>query len=158
MTHEETLVFASRLLASPEQVWARATRLSGLDAELGPWLSFGAPPDCRDVAALLARARAGRPPRAVLRFAGVVPLVAWRIGIERFEPGHFVERSPFPGLRVWRHDRTVRAVHGGAELVDRLTFEPRLSALARPARALVRALFAHRHARLVAWWGGSRLS
>ena len=68
----------------------------------------------------------------------------------------FVEQSTSWLQRRWRHERTlVDRPHGGTEVVDHLTIEPRI-ALARPVTAwTVGRIFDHRHRRLVRRFGAA---
>ena len=58
--------------------------------------------------------------------------------------------------RVWEHERTLEPLPaGGARVSDRVEFVPRIRLTARLHRAVIRALFAHRHRRLRARFGAA---
>jgi len=57
--------------------------------------------------------------------------------------------------RIWEHERTIEpAGAGGATLVDRLAWEPRLPLPRNSLRPVIAAVFRHRHERLRSHFGG----
>jgi len=81
---------------------------------------------------------------------GWLPIDRARITLLELEPMRFVEQSPLATMRLWRHERSIHELDDGCELVDVLTFEPRLPAFEPLAERLIRWIFTHRHARLKA--------
>jgi len=134
---------SSTLLAPAAQVWAHATSLDGINAELRPWLKMTAPPGLArldDVTVEL-----GRPlgPSALL-LLGALPIDRMQVTLVELEPGRrFVERSAVRSMRLWQHERTVEGQGDGCVLTDRLTFEPKLGGPI--VAAFLRAVFRNRH-------------
>lgn len=147
------LRFESRLAAAPETVWAVASTMAGVNAELGPWLRMSHP---ADRAALDAQAV---PLGAVLFRSwlcvfGLIPFDRHALVLEQLYPGAgFDERSSSWLQKVWIHRRRIEAVPGGCRLSDELEIAPRLRMQAPLVRWLVAALFRHRHRRLRARYG-----
>lgn len=143
--------FRSDLMASPEDVWRAATSLAGINAELMPLMAMHSSAGIRDLGELVAPASIASVDVTV-RLCGLIPV--GRATIELVELGefHFVERSNQPGMHFWQHERQVVASAAGCAIIDRLSFEPRVMP---PILGLVvERLFAHRHRRLRARWGG----
>jgi hypothetical protein len=149
-----TVVQASRVPAPAGAVWARVTSIEGVNHELGPWLRMTVPRRARGLSLddLEPDRAAGR---SWVLLGGVLPIDYDEVTIVERGPGmRFLERSPMGSMRFWEHERTVTPRGDGeCEVRDRLTFEPRLPAAGRPARALVAGIFAHRHRRLGEWFG-----
>ncbi|WP_052436930.1 hypothetical protein [Georgenia sp. SUBG003] len=150
-----TQTFVSTLPAHPYLVWRHATRFTGINGELYPWLRMTAP---AGVAALdPARIRVGRPLfRSWLLLGGLIPVEYDDLVIDELEPGRrFLERSSMLTSTVWQHERTVEPAGGGCRLTDRISFAPRWEPL-RPLMApVVRLLFRHRHRRLARRYGAA---
>ena len=140
------------IAAAAEEVWARVTTIEGINHELGPWMRMTAPRTLRGATIddLPVGERAGR--SWILLF-GLIPFDYDDLRLVEREPGRFLERSTMLSMSLWEHERTVRATgDGGSEITDRMAFElrPPLAALglARPIRAMIARLVAHRHRRL----------
>ncbi len=148
---------ASSLRAEPAAVWERAMSAEGINAELGPALRMTTPRglESLDLHAL----EPGPLGRSWLLLFGLIPFDYDAIGLERIEPGRgFLERSTMPSQRLWEHERTIEADgEGGATLVDRLAWEPRLPLPGAALRPLVAAIFRHRHKQLRRHFGGASL-
>lgn len=147
----------SSLDAGPDAVWERAMSAEGINAELGPLLRMTVP---RGMESLdLHGLEPGPLGRSWLLLFGLLPVDYDEIGLERIEPGRgFLERSTMLSMRLWEHERTIEAGRGGgATIVDRLAWEPRLPLPGRLARPLIAALFRHRHNQLRRHFGGSPL-
>jgi hypothetical protein len=146
--HLTTQTFASTLPAAADLVWRHATRFTGINGELYPWLRMTAP---AGVTALdPGTVEPGRPLfRSWLLLGGVVPVEYDDLVIAEIEPGRrFLERSSMLTSRVWQHERTVEPAPGGCRLTDRVSFSPRWEPL-RPLMArVIGCLFRHRHRRL----------
>ena len=147
------LRFESRLAETPERIWAVASTMAGVNAELGPWVRMSYPAeraalDGQDV-----------PMQEVLFQSwlcafGVLPFDRHALRLERLYPGvGFDERSTSWMQKLWVHRRRIEAVEGGACVSDELEIEPRLLFAAPLVRMIVGALFRHRHRRLRARFG-----
>ncbi len=140
-----TVERTSRLAAPPDAVWARVSTLAGVNAELAPLVRMRAPAGTR-VEDLIDRDLA-----CPLLLLGVLPIDLHRLHLEHVDPPHgFRERSTTLLHRAWHHDRTLRPDGaGGTLLTDRVAYAPRVPV----PRALVAAVFAHRHRRLARTFG-----
>jgi ligand-binding SRPBCC domain-containing protein len=145
-----TIVRTSRLAAPAERVWAHATTLSTINDEMRPWLAMTAPREARGLSLATTQV-----PLGVTLFGswvlllGVVPVERMQLRIAELGPGRrFVEQSGMLAMRLWRHERSVEVDGGGCVVTDRVTVEPRLSALSPIAAAVVGRFFDHRHRRL----------
>ena len=148
---------ASSLRAEPAAVWERAMSAAGINAELAPLLRMTTP---RGLGSLdLHGLEPGPLGRSWLLLFGLLPIDYDDIGLERIEPGRgFLERSTMLSMRLWEHERTIEAAAGGgASIVDRLAWEPRLPLPGRLLRPIVAALFRHSHKQLRRHFGGSPL-
>jgi ligand-binding SRPBCC domain-containing protein len=152
MTHVE-VVTSTELRAPPESVWARAVSLEGINHELGPWMRMTAPrgAELSPNAAPLGR----RWFRSWILLLGVLPFDYDDLCVERIDPGRgFLERSRMLSASVWEHERTLEPLGERAtRLTDRVRFAPRLAATARLHRAVIAAIFRHRHRRLESFFG-----
>lgn len=141
------LEFRTRLAASPEVVWAAATSFEGINREFQPWLSMSAPAAFRDRA--IDSLPLGQPLfRSWIRLGGVIPVDYDDLCLSWVGERHFIEESRLFSQRYWRHERQVSPCPGGAEVLDRLRFEPRHALLATPSRAVVQQIFRLRHRNL----------
>ena len=64
------------------------------------------------------------------------------------------ERSTMLSMRLWEHERTLEPGGDGCVVVDRLRCVPRIRVPAFVPRAIVGAVFSHRHRRLRRRFGG----
>jgi ligand-binding SRPBCC domain-containing protein len=147
------------IAAPADEVWARVTSVEGINHELRPWMRMTVPRGLRGATLddLPVGERAGR--SWILLF-GVIPFDYDDLVLVEREPGRFLERSTMLSMRIWEHERSVRATADGrSEITDRMAFElrPPLAALrlARPIRAMIARLLAHRHRRLAAYLDAS---
>ena len=148
------LQFRSNLAASAQTVWAEASTMTGVNAELGPWLRMSYP----------ARAeRLGDADVAAgtvffwswLLLFGLLPIDRHALRLERLYPGAgFDERSHSLSQKSWVHRRrVVRISDSSCMLTDELEFTPRIALMAAFLKPVVTALFRHRHRRLMARYG-----
>jgi ligand-binding SRPBCC domain-containing protein len=143
------------LLAAPTvTVWARVTTPAGVNDELAPWLRMTVPAKWRG-ASLEDIEPGTRIGRSWVLLLGLVPFDYDDLSIAESGPGRFLEQSTMLSMRFWQHERTVEDAPGGCEVRDRLTFEPRWYTPAPLARAIVAAIFRHRHRRLVRAFGAA---
>lgn len=143
-----TMTFTTALPRPAEELWAHATTLEGINAELAPLLRIATPPGVVDLKTLHDHLASGRPLTAMLMGAGLVPLTWWEPTVELVGDRRFVEQSTMPPLSLWRHEREVRETEGGCEVVDRVTFTPRFPWPEPLVASTIRQLFEHRHAQL----------
>ncbi len=145
---------SSLLPAAAADVWARAVTEHGINDELRPLLRMTIPRGMRGMT--IDQIEVGVPlGRSWILLGGLVPVDFDLLRLVELEPGRrFLERSRTLSFSVWQHERLVEPDGDDRCLVtDRLGFELR-SALAwipgsaRLARAIVAALFRHRHRRL----------
>jgi hypothetical protein len=142
------IVVASSVPAERDAVWARVASLEGINHELGPWMRMTSP---RGATLSVEQVPVGeRWFRSWVLLFGVIPFDYDDLCIVRLEPGHgFLERSKMLSARVWEHERTLQPLDdGGTQVTDRVRFEPRLPGTAPVHRAVVGAIFRHRHRRL----------
>jgi ligand-binding SRPBCC domain-containing protein len=143
--------------APAEQVWARVVTPEGINDELRPWMTMSMPRGAESLT--VDSVPVGEPiGRCWLRLFGVVPFDYDDLTIAELRPGQgFHEESTMLSMRLWRHERSVTPEGDGKTLVrDRLTFEPRapMRLLTPVLGAGIRALFGHRHRRLVRHFAG----
>jgi ligand-binding SRPBCC domain-containing protein len=93
--------------------------------------------------------------RSWILLGGLIPVDFDDLYLAELEPGRrFLERSRTSAFSVWQHERVVEpAGEGRCRVTDRLGFELRgalawMPGLPELARAIVTALFRHRHRRL----------
>ena len=146
-------VFRSSLAAAPEVVWDRITTIQGVNDELAPILRMTHPPG---LDRLPDDAPTGvRLFRSWVLLFGVIPVDYDDLTLVRIEPGQgFLESSQLMTARRWEHERTLEPLAGGTLLSDRIAFEPRIRPFGPVLFRVTRALFAHRHRRLRARFGG----
>lgn len=151
--------FASRLLAPLEVVWSRVTTPDGINDELGPWLRMTMPRSFEDFG-VRAPPLNTRLFRSWILAGGLVPIDYDDLTLVAYEARRgFHERSSMATARVWEHRRALDdAGDGECVLRDHLSFEPRFALAAPALRAIVPRVFAHRHRRLRARFGGEALS
>jgi hypothetical protein len=145
---------SSRLPAAAADVWARAVTERGINDELRPLLRMTFPRDLRGKT--IDQVEVGAPlGRSWILLGGLVPVDFDDLRLVELEPGRrFLERSRTLTFSVWQHERLVEPDgEGRCRVTDRLGFElrsalARLPGSARLARAVVAALFRHRHRRL----------
>jgi ligand-binding SRPBCC domain-containing protein len=144
---------SSRLEASPEAVWERVITPEGINEELGPWLRMTVPGrDGFDLDSVELGTPIGR--SWVLLF-GVLPVDFDEINLVELERERgFLERSRMLTQRAWEHRRAIRPVEGGTLVTDAVSWEPRLPLPGGTMRPLFRAIFRHRHRRLIERFGG----
>lgn len=133
----------SRLTTDRASLWAHASSMAGVNAELAP-MHMSHP----DGAAIGPDVPLGVPLfRSLVTLWGVVPLDLHEFALVEIRPGEgFHESSRSLLERRWIHRRTLADVPGGIELTDELEFEPRLAGFL-VARVIAHT-FTRRHARL----------
>ncbi len=140
------LTFTSDLPVDRSRLWQAVTAMDGINDEMRPWLNMGAPPQVRDLQAVVLTP--GKPLfRSPLKLFGLLPVGHSELTLLSLTPQEgFVEASPMTGMRSWRHHRRLADSDTGCTLQDILEFEPRV--FPRTTGALVAFFFRHRHRRL----------
>ena len=135
---------SSVVSAAPEAVWARATTIAGVNAELMPLARMTGEGEI-GVGAL---------GRSWILLGGVLPIDYDDIRLEAVDPGRgFRERSTMGSCSAWHHDRTlVPLPGGGTRVVDEVAFAPRLPALGGLMAFAFELTFRWRHRRLRRAW------
>jgi hypothetical protein len=146
---------AVRLGSPAATVWERAVTFEGVNDEFRPLLRMTKPRGMEG--ATIADLEPGVPVgRSWLLLGGLIPVDWDDLCLAEVEPPRrFLERSSMATMTRWEHERVIEpAGNGESVLTDSLTFE-----LRRPLRwvpgvdavsaRIVRALFGHRHRRLV---------
>lgn len=152
MSSSATITVTSRLPAPPAAVWAHASSMEGVNYELRPLVRMTVPAALRgrglDEAELDTVLF-----QSVLLVGGVLPFDRHALKLVKVQPGRgFQERSTSLLHKRWEHDRTIVADGEGSLVTDRVTFEPRFGS-AGLERAVVAAIFRHRHGRLTERFG-----
>ena len=145
---------ASRLDASPEEVWARATTPEGINDELRPLLRMTVPRGFTSLEP--GRIQLGEPlGRSWVLLGGLIPFDYDEITLVELEPGRrLVERGRLLSQRFWQHVRSVEPANGGCLLRDAVAWEPKLPVSGGALRPLFATIFRHRHRRLRRRFGG----
>jgi hypothetical protein len=144
---------SSELALGAEEMWARATSPEGINHELRPILRMTMPR--RLGGRTIAEVPVGTPlGRSWILLGGLLPVDYDDLCLAELEPPRrFLERSRTVSFAVWEHERVVEPLPGGGcRLTDRLGFElkpllRRIPGAAAVARAIVGAVFSHRHRR-----------
>lgn len=150
----ETVEQSSVVTAPADDVWAWAVSEEGINDELRPILRMTMPRDLRGKT--IDDVEVGVPlGRSWILLFGLIPVDYDDLFLAELGPGHrFLEHSSTLSMRPWQHERTVEAIDPrSCRVTDRLTFKLRrpmawIPGMARLARAVVGALFRHRHRRL----------
>jgi ligand-binding SRPBCC domain-containing protein len=145
---------SSRLPAAAAHVWSRAVTEEGINDELRPLLRMTMPRSLRGKT--IDEVEVGVPlGRSWILLGGLVPVDYDDLSLAELEPGRrFLERSRMAAFALWQHERIVEPEgDDSCRVTDRLGFELRsavawVPGLAQLARAIVAALFRHRHRRL----------
>lgn len=143
------------LAAPAEAVWSRAVTFEGVNDEFVPLMRMTRP---RGLAAnaTIADVEPGVPiGRSWILLGRLIPVDWDDLRLVEIDPPHrFLERSSMASMTLWQHERTVEPTADGCVLTDSLSFELRrplrwIPGSDRLASVIVRALFGHRHRRLV---------
>lgn len=145
------LQLSSQLGAPAGVVWAHASSMAGVNAELSPWVRMTHPHE-RTTLAELRHDELGSVLFASWLLAfGMLPFDRHSLVLVSVESspdggGGFVEQSTSWLQRGWRHEREVVArTDGGCTVTDRLVVEPRVGLAAPLVARVVRWLFGRRH-------------
>lgn len=151
---EFNLEMCVSLAASPDEVWAHASTMEGVNSELSPWIRMTVPAPMRGKR--LDDLEVGQEAfGSVLLAFGFVPFDLHHLTLERVYPRGFDEESWTWMQRRWRHERRVDAVQGGCVVSDRLVVAPRFGPVAL-VKPFVRWIFEARHRALREKFGALR--
>jgi ligand-binding SRPBCC domain-containing protein len=142
------VVETSLLAAPPAAVWTRIASMTGVNAELMPFVRMTFPRGHERID--VGSADAGNPLfGSVLLLFGVLPIDIHWVTLADLNPcASFLECSSSLLHRRWVHERRLEAEGGSTRIRDRVHFECRVPILGRALRPIVRAIFSHRHAQL----------
>ena len=149
---------STELPCESSQLWAAISRMDQVNFELQPILRMTVARDARDKSiedAPLNQLAF----RSVILLFGILPVDLHFVHITELERGRrFVETSYTLMNATWRHERTIQPLPlgRGSQITDNIGFRTRLPLLGFLLKPLVRALFAHRHRRLLAKFGTPR--
>ena len=143
---------SSVIPAPSDAVWARVATFDGVNDELHPIVRMTCPQDCRRIDPAIVPL--GAPWfRSWLLLFGVVPFDYDHLRFVAIEPGRgFHEDSTMLSQRRWVHRRVLESVAGGTRVADRVEFEPRVPLVGALLVPIFRAVFRHRHRRLVRYF------
>jgi len=131
----------SRLATDRRTLWAHASSMDGVNAELAP-VHMSHPAD----AVIASDVPLGRPLfRSVVTLWGFVPLDVHELALVDVRPGEgFHESSRSVLERRWIHRRSLADAPDGVEIVDEVEFEPRI--LGSLVARIIGETFERRHA------------
>jgi len=154
MERRGSFEIASRLEASADEVWDRATTPDGINDELRPLMRMTVPSGFTSLEP--EEIELGEPiGRSWVLLAGVLPVDYDDITLVELDPGRrFVERGRLLSQRMWQHVRSVEPVDGGCVVRDVVAWEPKIPVSGRALRPLFATIFRHRHRRLRRRFGG----
>ena len=150
------LRFESRLAAPAAEVWAQASTMAGVNAELMPLLRMTVPAHAAAFGLEQAQDRLGQVLfQSWLLLFGFLPFDRHALRLVQVYPGcGFDEDSTSWLQKIWRHRRRIEPDGDGCRVIDVLEVQPRF-APAFLVRPLLRQVFAHRHRQLLRRFGGA---
>ena len=139
------LTFTSTLPVDRATLWLAITSMDGINHEMRPWLTMGAPARVHSLQDVTLTP--GEPLfRSTIKLFGLLPVGHSDLTLLSLTAQQgFVEASPMTGMRSWRHERRLEDSGTGCTLHDTLLFEPQL--LPKVTSAIIRAFFRHRRLR-----------
>jgi hypothetical protein len=149
-----TFEITTDLATCAKTVLAHAGTMRGVNDELGPFLRMTVPEEL--AARSIFEAEPGiRLFRSWVLLLGILPIDFDDLVLEEIDPDSgFIEQSTMGTMSRWRHERRVLARgEGGSTIRDHLTFEPTVRASGPVLELIVKALFTHRHRRLLKRFG-----
>jgi ligand-binding SRPBCC domain-containing protein len=132
--------------------------MTQVNFELSPFLRMSVPRDARDKSIEDAPIDHLAFMSVILLF-GIIPIDLHFVHLTEVEPGHrFVETSYTLVNATWRHERAIYVLPNGkgCQITDNIGIRPRLPFAGVVVKPLARALFAHRHRKLLAQFGAPR--
>jgi ligand-binding SRPBCC domain-containing protein len=143
------LDFVTRVGAPGAEVWAVASTMDGVNAELGPLVRMTVPKGAAG------RIGDGVSFRSWLLALGILPLDRHSLVVERvIDGGGFDEESTSWLQQRWRHERRITDHGDGTSTVaDHLVVVPRIAISRSLVATMVGQVFRHRHRRLVRRFG-----
>jgi ligand-binding SRPBCC domain-containing protein len=128
-------------------LWSEQS-IATVNYELGPWIQMSAPAKWQSLAL---KDWCGNGPlfKSWVLLLGIIPLDHHAFGsLDLSQDMRFVETSSSWVNCVWQHERVVKAVPGGCEVIDKISFAPRLSFVSAMLKLIYVLVFRHRHAKL----------
>jgi len=146
---------SSQVACTGSELWSAIARIDHVNHELAPFLRMTAPSEAREKTVEDVPLRQPAFASVILLF-GVLPIDLHFVQLTERDSGRgFVETSHTLVNATWRHERTIDAAPDGCgcQITDRIDYRTRLPLLGGLLGPLIRALFAHRHRRLLARFG-----
>ncbi len=142
----------SDLAVHPDDLWQHAVSPLDVNAEFRPLLSMSFPDGLDD---LTEGWEPGRHRfRSWIRLGGVLPVEYDDIAFAEVRKGRsFCETSTMASMSLWKHEREIEPLPGGARLTDHLTFSARVSLLEPLYGWVFRWVFQWRHHNLRRMYG-----
>lgn len=148
------LVVKSKLAIGPEKFWGEQS-IATVNFELGPWIQMSAPAAWRSLK-LKDWNGNGQLFKSWVLLLGILPLDRHAFGkLDLSQKMRFIEHSSSWINRIWQHERAVKAVAGGCEITDKISFAPRLPLLSPVLKAIYILVFRHRHSKLRALYAAA---
>jgi hypothetical protein len=146
------------LACSAQALWFAISHMDQINYELAPYLAMTAPARAREQS-IEDLALGELAFVSVILLFKVLPIDLHFLKLqERREGVGFVESSSSLANALWRHERFISASTPDAascSITDRISFRSRIRGFDRLILPLVRALFAHRHRKLLARFGAA---
>ena len=150
----QSFSLTTRIRTTPQAFWAGNT-LEAVNAELSPLVKMTAPEAWR-FRTIMTWPAGEHCFNSIILLFGVLPVDVHSFQLERVDPEHgILERSHSWLNRLWQHERTTKPADGQCLVTDTLTVETRIGFLSTLLMPINRALFRHRHRRLLALYGGN---
>ena len=153
----KTFTTMTTLGVAPAFIWQQVITMEGINRELSPVLRMTTPHAWKgkSLETVVPGTRLGR---SWLLLLGVLPIDCKNIVLAEWEPGRrLLEISTMLSMQCWQHERSVLPWERGCIVQDRVSFALRtplalLPGLERLCGALLKALFRHRHRRLLTYF------
>jgi hypothetical protein len=141
------VVVSSKLRVRPDELWGEQS-IATVNHELGPWIQMSAPAAWHS---LKLKDWTGDGPffKSWILLLGLIPLDRHAFGsLDLSQRMRFVETSSSWVNRVWQHERVVKEIPAGCEVIDMVSFTPRLPFVSVMLHPIYTLVFNHRHTKL----------
>lgn len=143
----QCFLVSSRLSVQPDKFWGEQS-IATVNVELSPWIYMSAPAAWQSLR-LKEWDGSGQLFRSWVLLFGLIPVDCHTFGtIDLSQHMKFVERSSSLFNNIWQHERIAKTVPGGGEVIDKVSFTPRVRWLSPVLRTIYVLVFQHRHAKL----------
>ena len=150
--HFETSSFLPNVTQA--EVWEQIGTWTGVNYELSPIVRMNHPDAFFRLADIPADGKSHF--TSTLFLFGFLPFDRYKFAfVECKEPQFFDECSANFSAKVWTHKRTLTPQDGGVVVTDTCSVVPRIPFLGPLLGRVYRAVFAHRHKRLQAFFAGN---